>query len=69
MPDSLVMQLSSLYPEQLEAARLDGECRGEQRGEQLGEQIGKLKGRQDLVLLQLNRQARGLPLQVVARVR
>jgi predicted transposase YdaD len=73
----LVMQLSPLYLEQLEAARLDGERQGEQRGERIGEQrgeqrgeqIGKLKGRQDLVLLQLSRQVRGMPVEVESRVR
>jgi hypothetical protein len=73
----LVMQLSPLYLEQLEAARLDGERQGEQRGERIGEQrgeqrgeqIGKLKGRQDLVLLQLSRQVRGMPVEVEYRVR
>jgi hypothetical protein len=69
----LVMQLSPLYLEQLEAARLDGERQGERRGvqigEQRGEQIGKLKGRQDLLLRQLNRQVRGIPVDVESRVR
>jgi Domain of unknown function (DUF4351) len=44
----LVVQLSPLYLEQLEAVRLDGERQGEQ--------IGKLSGRQDLVLQLLARQ-------------
>ena len=65
----LVMQLSPLYLEQLEAARLDGERQGEQIGEQRGEQIGELKGRRDLVLRQLDRQVRGMPVEVAARVR
>jgi predicted transposase YdaD len=61
----LVVQLSPLYLEQLEAAHLDGERQGEQRGEQ----IGKLKGRQDLLLRQLNRQVREMPLDVESQVR
>jgi hypothetical protein len=65
----LVMQLSPLYLEQLEAARLDGERQGEQIGEQRGEQIGKLKGRQDLLLRQLNRQVKGIPVEVESQVR
>jgi predicted transposase YdaD len=65
----LVMQLSPLYLEQLEAARLDGERQGKQIGEQLGEQIGELKGRQDLVLRQLNRQVREIPVEVKRQVR
>ena len=69
----LVMQLSPLYIEQLEAARLDGEQRGEligeQRGEQRGELIGKQRGRQDLVLLQLSRQVRGMTVEVETLVR
>ncbi len=69
----LVMQLSPLYLEQLEAARLDGERRGEQIGEQIGEQrgelIGEQRGRQNLVLLQLSRQVRDMPIEVVSRVR
>jgi Domain of unknown function (DUF4351) len=53
----LVMQLSPLYLEQLEAAHLDGE------------QLGELNGRRDLVVRQLDRQVRGMPVEVVARVR
>jgi Domain of unknown function (DUF4351) len=65
----LVMQLSPLYLEQLEAARLDGERQGEWIGEQRGEQIGKLKGRQDLLMRQLNRQVKGIPVEVESQVR
>lgn len=57
----LVMQLSPLYVEQLEAARLDGKQRGEL--------IGKQRGRQDLVLLQLSRQVRGMTVEVETLVR
>ena len=53
----LVMQLSPLYLEQLEAAHLDGE------------QLGELNGRRDLVLRQLDRQVRGMPVDVESRVR
>jgi hypothetical protein len=45
----LVMQLSPLYLEQLEAAELNG--------------------RRDLVLRQLDRKVKGLPVEVAARVR
>jgi hypothetical protein len=69
----LVMQLSPLYLEQLEAARLDGERqgeqRGEQRGEQIGERIGKLKGQQDLVLQLLARQVGNVSAEVERQVR
>jgi Domain of unknown function (DUF4351) len=69
----LVMQLSPLYLEQLEAARLDGERQGEQRGEQIGEQrgeqIGKLKGRQDLVLKLLVRRVGKISVEVERQVR
>ncbi len=51
------MQLSPLYLEQLEAAHLDGE------------QLGEFNGRRDLVVRQLDRQIRGMPVEVVARVR
>jgi Domain of unknown function (DUF4351) len=61
----LVMQLSPLYLEQLEAARLDGERQGEQRGEQRG----KLKGQQDLVLQLLARQVGSISAEVERRVR
>jgi predicted transposase YdaD len=59
------MQLSPLYLEQLEAARLDGERQGEQRGEQ----IGKLKGQQDLVLQLLARQVGRVSAEVERQVR
>jgi hypothetical protein len=45
--EELIMQLSPLYLEQIKAA--------ERIGEQWGEQRGVLKGRQDIVLRQLNR--------------
>jgi hypothetical protein len=61
----LVMQLSPLYLEQLEAARLDGE----RQGEQLGEQIGNLKGRQDLVLKLLARRVGQISVTVERQVR
>lgn len=57
----LVMQLSPLYLEQLEAARVDGERQGEQ--------IGKLNGRQDLVLQLLARQVGKISAEVERQVR
>jgi flagellar biosynthesis/type III secretory pathway protein FliH len=48
----LVMQLSPLYLEQLEASRQVGLT----EGKQLGKQLGELKGRQDIVLKLLVRQ-------------
>jgi Domain of unknown function (DUF4351) len=61
----LVMQLSPLYLEQLEAARLDGERQGEQRGEQIGE----LNGRQNLVLKLLVRRVGKISVKVERQVR
>jgi Domain of unknown function (DUF4351) len=57
----LVMQLSPLYLEQLEAAHLDGERQGEQ--------IGKLKGQQDLVLQLLARRVGKTSAEVERQVR
>ena len=57
----LVMQLSPLYLEQLEASRQVGLTEGEQRGE--------LKGRQDIVLKLLVRQMGQLPTELDAQVR
>ncbi len=57
----LVMQLSPLYLEQLEAARLDGERQGEQ--------IGELNGRQDLVLELLARRVGKISVEVERQVR
>lgn len=65
----LVMQLSPLYLEQLEAARLDGEQRGKQIGEQIGEQIGKLNGQKDLVLHLLARQVGKISAEAERQVR
>jgi flagellar biosynthesis/type III secretory pathway protein FliH len=44
----LVMQLSPLYLEQLEASRQIGFAQGEQLGKQRGKQLDELKGRQDI---------------------
>jgi hypothetical protein len=44
----LVMQLSPLYLEQLEASRQISFAQGEQLGEQRGKQLDELKGRQDI---------------------
>jgi predicted transposase YdaD len=65
----LIMQLSPLYLEQLEAARQDGEQRGEKRGEQRGEQQGELKGHQDFALQLLTRQVGGVSVELEERVR
>jgi Domain of unknown function (DUF4351) len=61
----LVVQLSPLYLEQLEASHQAGIAIGEQRGEQRGE----LKGRQDIVLKLLARQMGQLPTDLEAQVR
>ncbi len=61
----LVMQLSPLYLEQLEASHQAGLAEGEQRGEQRGE----LKGRQDIVLKLLARQMGQLPTELETQVR
>jgi hypothetical protein len=69
----LVMQLSPLYLEQLEASRQIGIAIGEQlggqRGKKLGEQLGELKGRQDIVLKLLARQVGQLPTDLEAQVK
>ncbi len=73
----LVMQLSPLYLEQLEASRQEGiaigqqlgEQIGEQRGEQLGEQRGELKGRHSILLKLLVRQVGQLPIELESQVR
>jgi Domain of unknown function (DUF4351) len=61
----LIMQLSPLYLEQLEAARQDGE----QRGKQQGEQRGELKGHQDFALQLLARRVGGVSVELEERVR
>jgi flagellar biosynthesis/type III secretory pathway protein FliH len=65
----LVMQLSPLYLEQLEASRQVGLTEGKQLGKQLGEQLGELKGRQDIVLKLLIRQMGQIPTDLEAQVR
>jgi flagellar biosynthesis/type III secretory pathway protein FliH len=69
----LVMQLSPLYLEQLEASRqvglTEGKQLGKQLGEQLGKQLGELKGRQDIVLKLLIRQMGQIPTDLEAQVR
>ncbi len=62
----LIMQLSPLLLERLEAA----EQRGEQRGKLQGNQEGKLQGNQDLVLRQLGKQMRvAVPIELADKVR
>jgi hypothetical protein len=56
----LIMQLSPLYLEKLQAAEQIGEQRGEQRGE--------IKGRQDFVLRLLKKRAGNVSAEVLSRV-
>ncbi len=57
----LIMQLSPLYLEQIQAAELVGEQRGEQRGE--------MKEGQTLILRQLNRRVGSVPIELEIRVK
>jgi hypothetical protein len=57
----LIMQLSPLYLEKIQAAELVGEQRGEQRGE--------VKGQQELVLRQLTRRVGDVSVELSARVK
>ncbi len=60
----LIMQLSPLYLEKLQAAQQIGEQIGEQRGEQRGE----IKGRQNIVIRLLKRRVGDISAEVLARV-
>jgi Domain of unknown function (DUF4351) len=56
----LIVQLSPLYLEKLQAAQ--------QMGEQLGEQIGEIKGQQNIVIRLLKRRVGDITEEVLARV-
>jgi Domain of unknown function (DUF4351) len=68
----LIMQLSPLYLEQIQAAELVGEQRGEIRGEQRGEVKGKNQGRVEeakgLVTRQLTRKLGNVSPELLARI-
>jgi Domain of unknown function (DUF4351) len=61
----LIMQLSPLYLEKIQAAELVGEQRGEQRGERRGE----VKEAQSLILRQLNRRVGNISIDLETRVK
>jgi hypothetical protein len=63
--EELIMQLSPLYLEKIQAAELAGEQRGEVRGEMRGE----MKGQQELVLRQLNRRIGNISIDLEAQVK
>jgi Domain of unknown function (DUF4351) len=65
----LVMQLSPLYLEKIQAAELVGEQRGEERGERRGEQRGEIKEAQVLILRQLNRRVGNVSMEIESRVK
>jgi Domain of unknown function (DUF4351) len=65
----LIMQLSPLYLEKIQAAENVGEQRGRQAGLIQGEQQGEVKGQQELVLRQLNRRVGNVSVELEARVR
>jgi Domain of unknown function (DUF4351) len=72
----LIMQLSPLLLERIEAARQSGLAEGTQvlseriaAAEQVGEQLGALKGRQEIVLRQLTRVVGLVSEDLVARVK
>lgn len=60
----LIMQLSPLYLQKLQAAQQIGEQLGEQRGEQIGE----IKGQQNIVIRLLKRRVGDISAEVLARV-
>jgi Domain of unknown function (DUF4351) len=70
--EELIMQLSPLYLEKIQAAELLGEQRGELRGEQRGEMKGKTQGRVEearlLVIRLLNRKLGNVSPQLLAKI-
>ena len=65
----LIMQLSPLYLEQIQAAELIGEQRGRQEGEQRGEQRGRQEEGQTLIIRLLNRRVGTVSPAVQAQVK
>ena len=65
----LIMQLSPLYLEKIQAAELVGEQRGEQRGRQEGEQRGRQEGELTLILRLLTRRVGSISPELHSRVR
>jgi predicted transposase/invertase (TIGR01784 family) len=60
----LIMQLSPLYLEQLQAAEQKGKLEGEQLGEQRGEQRGQQQKQQEIAL---NLLQENVPMEIVSR--
>jgi hypothetical protein len=65
----LIMQLSPLLLERIEAAEQRGRKEGEERGREEGEERGELKGCQDLVLRQLNKRIGSVSAELEAQIR
>jgi len=64
----LIMQLSPLYLEKIQAAKREGEIIGEARGEARGEAKGEAKGEARMVVRLLNRRLGSVPEQFSAQI-
>ncbi len=66
--EDLMMQLSPLFLEKLEAAELVGEQRGEQRGELKGKNQGRVEEARALVIRQLTRKLGNVTPELVTKI-
>ncbi|PSB44768.1 hypothetical protein C7B77_25490 [Chamaesiphon polymorphus CCALA 037] len=66
--EDLMMQLSPLFLEKLQAAELIGEQRGEQRGEVKGKTQGRVEEARSLVIRQLTRKLGNVSPTILAKI-